>query len=193
MSSNSYRTANAPVRRGMQYAFAAGSAACIAFALLYRRCGWSWARAAAVTGGAVACHMALHFLAPVILALACRRQYRADSWWFRPKAWEAPLYRFLRVKAWKKSALTYDPREFSLKEHSIEEVINNMCHSEAVHELSAALAFTTLLLAVPFGAFPVFLLTAILAAGIDLAFAAIQRYNRPRLMRIRDRRGGDRL
>ena len=85
MSSNSYRTANTPVRRGMQYAFAAGSAACIAFALLYRRCGWSWARAAAVTGGAVACHMALHFLAPVILALACRRQYRADSWWFRPK------------------------------------------------------------------------------------------------------------
>ena len=193
MSSNSYRTANTPVRRGMQYAFAAGSAACIAFALLYRRCGWSWARAAAVTGGAVACHMALHFLAPVILALACRRQYRADSWWFRPKAWEAPLYRFLRVKAWKKSALTYDPREFSLKEHSIEEVINNMCHSEAVHELCAALAFTTLLLAVPFGASPVFLLTAILAAGIDLAFAAIQRYNRPRLMRIRDRRGGDRL
>ena len=41
MSSNSYRTANTPVRRGMQYAFAAGSAACIAFALLYRRCGWS--------------------------------------------------------------------------------------------------------------------------------------------------------
>ena len=37
------------------------------------------------------------------------------------------------------------------------------------------------------------LVTAILAAGIDLAFAAIQRYNRPRLMRIRDRRGGDRL
>ena len=97
------------------------------------------------------------------------------------------------MKAWKKSALTYDPREFSQKEHSIEEVINNMCHSEAVHELCAALAFTTLLLAVPFGAFPVFLLTAILAAGIDLAFAAIQRYNRPRLMRIRDRRGGDRL
>ena len=127
MSSNSYRTANTPVRRGMQYAFAAGSAACIAFALLYRRCGWSWARAAAVTGGAVACHMALHFLAPVILALACRRQYRADSWWFRPKAWEAPLYRFLRVKAWKKSALTYDPREFSLKEHSIEEIGRASC------------------------------------------------------------------
>lgn len=192
MGENAYRTADTPVRRGLRNAFAAGLAACAACALLYRRWGWDWALTASVTGGAVACHMALHFLAPVILALACRRRYRADSWWFRPKRWEAPLYRFLRVKRWKKLAPTYDPREFSLEEHSIDEVINNMCHSEAVHELSAALAFMPLLLAVPFGAFPVFLLTALLSAGIDLAFAAIQRYNRPRLLRIRDRRGGER-
>lgn len=191
MSSDSYRTADTPVRRGMRRAFGAGAASCAVFALVHRRYGFSWARAASITGGALACHMALHFLAPVVLALACRRRYRPDSWWFRPRAWEAPLYRFLRVKAWKKSALTYDPREFSLREHTPEEVINNMCHSEAVHELSAALALAAPLLSVPFGAFPIFLLTALLAAGVDLAFAAIQRYNRPRLMRIRDRRGGE--
>lgn len=192
MGGRAYRTADTPVRRGLRCAFAAGLTACAVFALLYRRHGWSWALTASITGGTVAYHMAVHFLAPVVLALACRRQYRADGWWFRPKAWEAPLYRFLRVKRWKKLVPTYDPREFSLKERSVDEVINNMCHSEAVHELCAALAFPSLLFAVPFGAFPVFLLTALLAAGIDLAFAAIQRCNRPRLMRLRDRRGGER-
>lgn len=192
MGENAYRTAATPVRRGLRNAFLAGLAACAACALLYRRYRWGWALTASVTGGAVAYHMALHFLAPVVLALACRRRYRADNWWFRPRAWEAPLYQFLRVKRWKKRVPTYDPREFSLKEHSIDEVINNMCHSEAVHELCAALAFTSLIFAAPFGAFPVFLLTALLAAGADLAFAAIQRCNRPRLTRIRDRRGGER-
>ena len=192
MPPRSYRAADTPVRRAMGRAFGAGLAACGGFALLYRRYGWGWALTASVTAGTAAFHMFLHFLAPVILAALCRRRYRPEGRWFRPRAWEAPLYRFLRVKRWKKLAPTYDPREFSLEEHSIDEVINNMCHSEAVHELSAALAFTSLLLAVPFGEFPVFLLTALLAAGIDLAFAAIQRYNRPRLMRIRDRRGGER-
>jgi len=171
----------------MRLAFLAGLAGAAVFGGLFLRLEQGWALAAAVTCGAVAYHMFLHFLSPVLLAVLFHRQYQADGWWFRPKGWEAPLYRFLGVKGWKKIAPTYDPREFSLKEHSIDEVINNMCHSEAVHELSAMLSFTSLFLAIPFGEFPIFLAAAVLAAGIDGFLAAIQRYNRPRLMRLRDR------
>ena len=80
--------------------------------------------------------------------------------------------------------MTYDPREFSLEMHSMEEIVNNMCHAEAVHKLIALLSFTSLFFVIPFGAFPVFLITAILAAAFDLTFVIIQRYNRPRVMRL---------
>ena len=80
--------------------------------------------------------------------------------------------------------MTYDPREFSLEMHSMEEIVNNMCHAEAVHELIVLLSFTSLFFVIPFGAFPVFLITAILAAAFDLTFFIIQRYNRPRVMRL---------
>ena len=76
-----------------------------------------------------------------------------------------------------------DP-EFSLKIHSMEEIVNNMCHAEAVHELIMLLSFTTLFFSIPLGAFPAFLITAIIAASIDMVFVIIQRYNRPRVMRL---------
>ncbi len=177
-----------PLARGMLAVLLAGGAVCALFGALYRRTGRQWALTLAITGGMFAYHMAVRFLAPVLLTAFTRRRYDCRSRWFRPKPWEARLYEALGVKNWKKRALTYQPREFSLAAHTPEEVVSNTCHAEAVHELSILLGALSLLFAIPFGSFWAFFATALLSALLDGAAVAIQRYNRPRLLRLAERR-----
>jgi len=90
----------------------------------------------------------------------------------------------LRVKTWKKHLPTYDPRQFSMREHSPEQIVRNMCGAEVVHEIIIACSFLPLLMVPLFGAFWVFFITSLLAALVDSLFVMAQRYNRPRLERI---------
>lgn len=173
-----------PLPKIMLMTMLLGAAGCLFFGISYSFQKQTWQLSLAVTCGVIAYHMLIRFLSPVILQPFFHRQYDCRAWWFRQRKWESALYRILKVKKWKGKAITYDPREFSLEMHSMEEIVNNMCHAEAVHELIVVLSFTSLSFAIPFGAFPVFLITAILAASFDLTFVIIQRYNRPRVMRL---------
>ena len=173
-----------PMKRIMTLTLTVSSVLYAAFAVLYYSIQQGWMLTCAVTCGIIAYHMLIRFLSPVILHLFFHKRYNPESGWFRQKKWERALYRLLRVKSWKGGIATYDPREFSMKLHSLDEIVNNMCHAEAVHELIILLSFTSLLFAIPFGAFPVFLLTSIGAAGMDSVFVIVQRYNRPRVMQL---------
>ena len=168
----------------------ASIALCLAFVFLYQYRSESWIFACAITWGTVAYHLLIRYLAPVILYLVKRKKYCYESFWFRQKAWEPGLYEKLGVKKWKKKVelWTYDPSEFSTEHHTLEEIINNMCHAEAVHELIVFAGFSSLLFAVPFGEFWVFFLTAVLAGGFDMIFVILQRYNRPRVLAILKRK-----
>jgi hypothetical protein len=104
--------------------------------------------------------------------------------WFQPKGFEAGLYKKLNVKQWKDHMPTYDPASFSLRENSLEQVVHNSCVSEAVHEVIILFSFIPILFTLLWGALPVFLITSILAALFDSCFVIMQRYNRPRLLRI---------
>ncbi len=59
-----------------------------------------------------------------------------------------------------------------------------MCQSEIVHAVIILLSFVPLPGTIPFGAFPVFLLTSLAAALTDTVFVIVQRYNRPRVIRL---------
>ena len=63
-----------------------------------------------------------------------------------------------------------------------------MCGAEIVHEIIMVLSFLPLLAIPVFGAFPVFLITSVLAALFDGVFVMAQRYNRPRLVRILEKK-----
>lgn len=120
-----------------------------------------------------------------------------ENRWFRARAWEPALYARLGVRRWKGGAPTYDPSEFDLRAQGIDGLIRSTCRAELTHELNALASFVPLQFAQRFGALPAFLLTSALAALADLAFVAIQRYNRPRLLRLRrmrteGRRSGER-
>lgn len=160
---------------------------CILFALLYHFRDQVWMRFCAISSGMVSYHLLIRFLSPVILTAFFHKKYDYQNRWFRSKAWEAKLYKLIKVKKWKKEALTYDPSEFSTKVHSFAEIANNMCHAELVHELIVLLSFTSLFFAAPFGAFHAFLINAVLAALFDTRFVILQRFNRPRVIRLMDR------
>lgn len=153
-------------------------------ALIYRFVGSSALLAAVITAGTTCYHFTMRLLVGALVP-----PVKGSARWFRPKAWEAPLYRLLRVKNWKRRLPTYDPRQFSLTQNTAQQVVRNMCSAEIVHEVIMLCSFLPLL-AVPFlGAFWVFLITSTLSALFDSLFVIAQRYNRPRLERIARKQG----
>ena len=90
----------------------------------------------------------------------------------------------MNVKKWKGNMPTYSPDEFSTEKRTWEEIVVSTCRSEIVHECNVVLSFVPILFTIPFDSFLVFLLTSIGAAIFDLFFVIMQRYNRPRLLKI---------
>lgn len=129
-----------------------------------------------------------HFTMRLIVGAFVPNHFDFRSRWFQPKAFEDRLYKALKVKRWKDHMPTYDPRLFSMKENTLEQIVANMCQAEVVHEVIILCSFLPLLFTLFWGAFPVFCITSILAAGVDTLFVIMQRYNRPRIVRLLQKR-----
>lgn len=108
--------------------------------------------------------------------------------WFRQSRLEERLYRRLKVHKWKLRLPTYVPEKFSLKENTLEQIASNMCCAELVHEVNVAVSFVPVILSIIMPVLRdtilVFVLTSAAAALFDALFVIIQRYNRPRLLRM---------
>ena len=88
---------------------------------------------------------------------------------------------------------TYNPTLFSLEDNSLEQIAKNMCQAEVVHEVIILCSFLPMLFAIPWGEFWVFFITSLAAAIFDSVFVMLQRYNRPRIMKLlkyQNRKGG---
>lgn len=155
-------------------------------ALLYRFFPRAWILSVAISAGTTFYHFAMRLLVGSIVPhfLTNPQQNR----WFQEKRFEPKLYAALKVKMWKDHMPTYNPAFFSLKENSLDQIVHNCCISEAVHEVIILCSFVPLLFALRWGSLPVFLITSLLAAAYDCSFAVMQRYNRPRLVRILEKR-----
>ena len=128
-----------------------------------------------------------HFWVRIIMGNVSKlfkKHINYEQWWFKEKRFEKEFYELLHVKQWKDKALTYNPESFSLKHHSLEEIANTMVKSELDHWINELISLTTLLFAIPWGQFWIFLITAIVAMIFDAQFIVIQRYNRPRIIKI---------
>ena len=110
------------------------------------------------------------------------------QWWFKERKVEKELYKLLRVKKWKGKTLTYNPELFSLKDYSLEEIANTMSKAETDHWINEVISLSTLLFAIPWGELWIFLVSAIVAMLFDAQFIVIQRYNRPRIVKILEKR-----
>lgn len=146
--------------------------------------GVHWAMPYAITFATCLYHFAMRLLVGHSLNRIMGNQADYRKGWYQLRPIEKRLYKLFKVKKWKANMPTYDPSCFDPELHSWDEIAQAMCQAEIVHEVIAVLSFLPLLAAIPFGEFPVFFMTSLLSACFDLCFVIIQRFNRPRVIRL---------
>ena len=139
---------------------------------------------AAITFGTIFYHLAIRLAVGLLIDARYHNQMDHTRPWFREKTFEQKLYRTLQVKKWKKWLPTFTPQEFDMKSRSVTQIVQTTCQAEVVHEVNMVLRFVPVVFSVWFGSLSVFLLTSCGAFLFDGIFVIMQRYNRPRLMRL---------
>ncbi len=129
-----------------------------------------------------------HFFMRLLIGFIYQQKFKNNiSWkskWFQTGKREMKLYSTIKVKRWKKYIPTYDGGDFDIKTKSYEQIVTAMCQAELVHETIIIFSFLPIIASVWFGAIEVFMITSLIAAFIDLIFVILQRYNRPRIVKI---------
>ena len=138
----------------------------------------------AITFGTIAFHLGIRLLIGWMYNVKMGNRADYTKNWYQLRPWEKKLYQLLKVKKWKGKMPVYEPELFSPEKHTWDEIAQAMCQSELVHETNAVFSFLPLIASVWFGSFPVFLLTSIGGAVFDLLFVVMQRYNRPRILKM---------
>ena len=141
----------------------------------------------ALTLGTAAYHFSMRLVIGIIVNAVMGNKADHRRAWFRVGKGEFAFYKCINVKKWKDKMPTYDKGFFDIRQHSLEELAQVTCQSEIVHEIIIAASFLPIIASVWFGALPVFIITSCVAAGIDLMYVFIQRFNRYRLMRMINR------
>lgn len=157
----------------------------VVFAVLHDMYDEGWMLSAYVTFLTISYHFSMRLIVGEAVTVIYRnREFNLDSAGFRIHSFEKKLYQRLNVKKWKVHMLTAKPEQFNLRENSMDDLLHNMAQAELVHRIIMVLSFVPLLLIIPYGAPVVFIVTSIAAGWIDLQFVIIQRYNRPRVMKL---------
>lgn len=158
-----------------------GAAVSVALTVLFAALGIT---PLAITAGTFAYHLLMRLAVGAAFDAALNNHVDYRHAWFRLRGFEERLYERLRVGSWKARMPTYDPQAFDRHKHSWDEIAQAMCQAELVHEVIAALSFLPVAASVWLGAAPVFVITSVLSAGFDMMFVIMQRYNRPRILKI---------
>ncbi|HIY00608.1 MAG TPA: hypothetical protein IAA26_01980 [Candidatus Blautia faecipullorum] len=151
---------------------------------LYEESGSKAILAAAITFLTTAYHFLMRLAVGFMFDRIMANKADYTKRWYQCKAWEKKIYKRLNVKHWKRLLPTYDTSLFDPKKHSWDEIAQASCQAELVHETIVLLSFIPIVFSIRFGAVMVFIITSVLAALFDLAFVMIQRYNRPRIIRL---------
>lgn len=123
----------------------------------------------------------------IITVLFRNRDFHYDSPWYQQHAFEAKLYKLLGVKKWKQQMITAKPEQFDIRQRTYQELQKNMTQAEVVHEIIMVMSFLPLCLIPQYGAAGVFIITSVLACLADSLFVMIQRCNRPRVLRLKQK------
>ena len=138
----------------------------------------------AITCGTVAYHIIMRLLVGLAFSVGMKNRADYGKRWYQVGEREMALYERLGVKRWKRGMPTYDPALFDPRTHTWDEIAQATCQAELVHETIVVLSFLPIAAGGRFGAYPVFIVTSVLAAGCDALFVVMQRYNRRRIMKL---------
>lgn len=156
----------------------------IIFALVYQRNSNTVVLSIAITFGTISYHFLMRLAVGYAVNSIFHNKFDCNKKWFREKKFEKRLYEVLKVKKWKNKMPTFAPEMLDLKIHTWEEIAGAMCQSEVVHSIIVILSFLPIFACLKWGAFWVFFLTSVISACIESLFVIIQRYNRPRIIKL---------
>ena len=141
-----------------------------------------------ITFGVTFYHFAIRLIIGYFIDKSFSGKTDPNSKWFSPKNFEHKLYKKLKVQKWKNFVPTFDPKQFDIGSRTFGEIADSMCAAELCHEIIILFALLPILLIIPFGSPAVFIITSFASSAIDLIFVIIQRYNRPRVLRLINRK-----
>ncbi len=108
--------------------------------------------------------------------------------WFKERAFEKKLYKFLKVRRWKDKVLTFDTDAYDFKNRTLEQLAATMAKSETDHWINEIISLTSILFYFVFGCLPALVISAVAAMLFDAQFIVVQRFNRPIVLRLMNRR-----
>ena len=156
------------------------AASAVAYALTHIRPLFS----VAITFGTIFYHLAVRLAIGGLINANYHNHMDYTRKWFQEKPFEKKLYQALKVRNWKKWLPTFNPEDFDLKNRPLEEIIQVSCQAEIVHEVIMPFSFVPILFSIWFGSLGVFIITSCAAFLFDSIFVVMQRFNRPRLIRL---------
>lgn len=140
-----------------------------------------------ITIGVTLYHFAMRLAVGTMIDWIMKNQADHKSIWFREKRFERKLYKWMRVRKWRKYIPTYDPDIFDASRKTVKEIVGATCQAEIIHEVIMALSLLPIAL-IPFlGGAAALIITSVLSMLIDSVFVILQRYNRPKLVRVMER------
>lgn len=145
----------------------------------------------AITFGTISYHFLMRLAVGCVVNGIFHNRIDYHRKWFRQKRFEKRLYEVLKVKKWKDKMPTFAPEMLDVKEHTWEEIAGAMCQAEVVHSIIIVFCFVPVFATFLWGTFWVFFITSVLSAGVESLFVIMQRYNRPRVIRMIEKRKHD--
>lgn len=159
----------------------------IIFVVFYQVFEKSVFKTLAISFGTTAYHFVMRLCVGFLIHVIFKNNFDYRKKWFQEKSFEKKLYKKLKVKSWKDKMPTFNPVFFDLKCNSSEEIARAMCQAEIVHTIIFVLSFLPVLATIFFESFWVFFITSFLSANFDIMFIILQRFNRPRILKMKKR------
>ena len=140
-----------------------------------------------ITLGVTLYHFAMRLGVGAIVNLILKNKVNYKRVWFREKSFEKKLYKMLRVRKWKGYIPTYSPDTFDTNKKTVKEIVGATCQAEIVHEVIMVFSLLPIAVIPFFGGAAAFIITSVLSMLIDSVFVILQRYNRPKLVKVMER------
>ena len=135
-------------------------------------------------------HLFVHLSVGHLVNFILKNDIDYNKKWFLEKPFEDKLYKKLRVRNWKDKIPTFYPDTFSLQNNAHDKILKVMCQSEVVHIIITILSFVPIIYVfyVNISYKWLFIITSFMSATFDTCLVIMQRYNRPRIKRMLERK-----
>jgi len=140
-----------------------------------------------ITIGITLYHFAMRLAVGAIVNPMMKNKANHNNAWFREKGFENKLYKRMRVRKWKKYLPTYSPDTFDTERKTVAEIVGATCQAEVVHEIIMVLSLLPIVFIPLLGGAVALIITSVFAMLFDSLFVILQRYNRPKLIRVMER------